>query len=178
MSDSAKAQREQNAAEVAAGGDNAVNNTPDKNSPSQDKSDPDLTVSPVYDDNEKTTQVTGRHADSADPEANDDSGSIHSKSSSVQAGVQKAMILRKAWSRTSLAIAFSSLFITSLVILFTDYSHLVVQPFVTSSFRQHSAMSAASVVNNIVRICAYPIIAKLSDVRSLDWIASLHRLEF
>jgi hypothetical protein len=38
---------------------------------------------------------------------NDDAASVHSESSSIQAGVQKAMILKKAWSRTSLAIAFS-----------------------------------------------------------------------
>ena len=37
----------------------------------------------------------------------DDASSVHSESSSIQAGVQKAMILKKAWSRTSLAIAFS-----------------------------------------------------------------------
>ena len=38
---------------------------------------------------------------------NDDAASVHSESSSIQAGVQKAMILKKAWTRTSLAIAFS-----------------------------------------------------------------------
>lgn len=57
-----------------------------------------------------------------------------------------------------------SLFITTLVITFSDYSHMVLQPYVTSSFSKHSAMSAAHVVVNITRIVAYPIIAKLSDV--------------
>ncbi|KAL2688961.1 hypothetical protein Neosp_003011 [[Neocosmospora] mangrovei] len=95
---------------------------------------------------------------------NDDAASIHSESSSIQAGVQKAMILKKAWSRTSLAIAFSSLFLTTLVITFSDYSGLVLEPYVTSEFRSHSAMSSARVVMNITRIVAYPVIAKLSDV--------------
>lgn len=36
-----------------------------------------------------------------------DGASIHSESSSVQAGVQKALILRAAWSKTTLFIAFS-----------------------------------------------------------------------
>lgn len=37
----------------------------------------------------------------------DDAASIRSESSGVQAGVQKAMILKKAWSRTTLAMAFA-----------------------------------------------------------------------
>ncbi|KAJ3486003.1 hypothetical protein NLG97_g6707 [Lecanicillium saksenae] len=82
----------------------------------------------------------------------------------IQAGVQKAMILRKAWTRSSLGIAFSSLFITTLAITFSDYSGMLVEPYVTSSFKKHSAMSAAHVVVNITRIIAYPVVAKLSDV--------------
>ncbi|KAJ4160018.1 uncharacterized protein LMH87_007952 [Akanthomyces muscarius] len=81
-----------------------------------------------------------------------------------QLGVQKALALRKAWSHTTLAIAFSSLFVTTLIITFSDYSGMLVEPYVTSSFKTHSAMSAAHVVVNITRIIAYPVIAKLSDV--------------
>ncbi|KAM3470578.1 hypothetical protein MY8738_009693 [Beauveria namnaoensis] len=40
---------------------------------------------------------------------------------------------------------------------------MVVEPYVTSSFKNHSVMGAAHVVINITRIVAYPIIAKLSD---------------
>ncbi|KAJ6447247.1 siderophore iron transporter mirA [Purpureocillium lavendulum] len=93
-----------------------------------------------------------------------DAVSVHSESSLVQAGVQKAMILKKAWSRTTLLIAFTSLFLTTLIITLSDYSHMVLQPYVTSAFKKHSFMSAAHVVINITRIVAYPIIAKLSDV--------------
>ncbi|KAJ4309421.1 hypothetical protein N0V84_011511 [Fusarium piperis] len=79
----------------------------------------------------------------------------------------KAMILKNAWSRTSLAIAFLSLFLTTLVITFSDYSGLVLESYVTSEFRSHSAMSSARVVMNITRIVAYPVIAKLSDTAGL-----------
>ncbi|KAL2822423.1 siderophore iron transporter mirA [Aspergillus granulosus] len=96
--------------------------------------------------------------------SSDDAASIHSENSSIQAGVQKALILRKAWSRTTLGIAFASLFITTLIITFSDYSHMLLNPYVTSAFKQHSALSAVSVVGNIARICAFPVIAKLSDV--------------
>ncbi len=58
------------------------------------------------------------------------------------------------------------MFLTTLVITFSDYSHSVLQPYVTSAFKKHSFMSAAHVVINITRIVAYPIIAKLSDVRN------------
>ncbi|OAQ90047.1 siderophore iron transporter mirA [Purpureocillium lilacinum] len=98
------------------------------------------------------------------PAGGGDAVSVYSESSLVQAGVQKAMILKKAWSRTTLLIAFTSLFLTTLVITFSDYSHSVLQPYVTSAFKKHSFMSAAHVVINITRIVAYPIIAKLSDV--------------
>ncbi|KAL3459787.1 siderophore iron transporter mirA [Aspergillus heterothallicus] len=94
----------------------------------------------------------------------DDVASIHSEASSVQAGVQKALILKKAWSRTTLGIAFTSLFITTLIITFSDYSHMLLNPYVTSAFKQHSALSSVNVVGNIARICAFPLIAKLSDV--------------
>jgi hypothetical protein len=56
------------------------------------------------------------------------------------------------------------LFITTLIITFSDYSHMLLNPYVTSTFKQHSALSAVSVVGNIARICAFPLIAKLSDV--------------
>ncbi|KAL4876287.1 siderophore iron transporter mirA [Aspergillus karnatakaensis] len=107
-------------------------------------------------DNEKGVEAQTHTAD--------DAASVHSESSSIQAGVQKALILKKAWSRTTLGIAFASLFITTLIITFSDYSHMLLNPYVTSAFRQHSALSSVNVVGNITRICAFPLIAKLSDV--------------
>lgn len=40
-------------------------------------------------------------------ETGNDAASVHSDSSSVQAGVQKALILKKAWTRPTLIIAFT-----------------------------------------------------------------------
>ncbi|KAL3965578.1 hypothetical protein ACCO45_002582 [Purpureocillium lilacinum] len=119
-------------------------------------------------DNKKSAAVVdveeARRDGDGGPAGGGDAVSVYSESSLVQAGVQKAMILKKAWSRTTLLIAFTSLFLTTLVITFSDYSHSVLQPYVTSAFKKHSFMSAAHVVINITRIVAYPIIAKLSDV--------------
>ncbi|KAF2015522.1 MFS general substrate transporter [Aaosphaeria arxii CBS 175.79] len=111
-----------------------------------------------------TTSSIDHHNAASEERGNEDAASVHSSQHSIQTGVQKAMILRKAWSRTTLAIAFTSLIITSLCIVFSDYSGTVLEPYVTSAFKQHSAMSAARVVMNITRIVAYPVIAKLSDV--------------
>ena len=47
---------------------------------------------------------------------------------------------------------------------FSVYSTLVYSPYATSSFSQHSLLSAAGVVSDITQLCAYPIIAKLEDV--------------
>ncbi|KAH8425115.1 uncharacterized protein LDX57_002864 [Aspergillus melleus] len=104
---------------------------------------------------------------------------------SLQAGVQRADILRNTWSKQGLITAFVGyesgsrnrrpsilithltlhrLFLATLAINFGDYATQVYVPYTTSAFKQHSAMSAARVVMNITRISAYPIIAKLGDV--------------
>ncbi|KAK2873743.1 hypothetical protein FQN49_002106, partial [Arthroderma sp. PD_2] len=93
----------------------------------------------------------------------DDNVSLYSHAGSLQPGVAKAELLQKAWSKKSLAVAFSGLMLVSLVITFSDFAIIVYEPYATSSFRQHSLLSVARVVGNITRICAYPIIAKLSD---------------
>lgn len=56
---------------------------------------------------ERSTAIVGDKNIELQEGQNDDAASVHSASSSIQAGVQKAMILKKSWSRTSLAIAFS-----------------------------------------------------------------------
>ncbi|OQE25911.1 hypothetical protein PENFLA_c008G03910 [Penicillium flavigenum] len=84
--------------------------------------------------------------------------------SSLQPGVHRADVLRKTWTKKGLIIVFTGLFLCTLAINFADYSTQVYAPYTTSSFKQHSAMSAARVVMNIARISAYPIIAKLGDV--------------
>ncbi|KAL3459468.1 major facilitator superfamily domain-containing protein [Aspergillus heterothallicus] len=87
-----------------------------------------------------------------------------SDSESLQAGVRRAEMLRKGWTKQGLIVTFTGLFLATLVINFGDYSTQVYTPYATSAFKQHSAMSAARVVGNITRIAAYPIIAKLGDV--------------
>ncbi|KAL6235606.1 hypothetical protein BDW75DRAFT_230215 [Aspergillus navahoensis] len=84
-------------------------------------------------------------------------------SESLQAGVRSAEMLRKGWTKQGLVLTFSGLFVAPLSPNLGDYSTQVYVPYATSSYKQHSAISAASVVGNITRIAAYPIIAKLGD---------------
>ncbi|KAJ5342138.1 hypothetical protein N7541_011262 [Penicillium brevicompactum] len=97
-------------------------------------------------------------------DGNDDNLEKQSTVSSIQAGVQRADLLRKSWTKQGLVVVFTGLFLCTLAINFADYSTQVYAAYTTSSFKQHSAMSAARVVMNIARISAYPIIAKLGDV--------------
>ncbi|KAL4952927.1 siderophore iron transporter mirA [Aspergillus filifer] len=103
-------------------------------------------------------------ADPADKRTHFRSKNEVSDSESLQAGVRRAEMLRKGWTRHGLIITFTGLFLATLAINLGDYSTQVYVPYATSSFKQHSAMSAARVVGNITRIAAYPIIAKLGDV--------------
>ncbi|RMZ78685.1 hypothetical protein DV738_g3748, partial [Chaetothyriales sp. CBS 135597] len=93
----------------------------------------------------------------------DDDASSNSDAS-LQTGVQKALILKEVWSIPTLAVAFVSLFLCTLVFTLNDYTSGVFEPTVTSEFRQHSLMSVARLIRNIAGLCAFPIIAKLSDV--------------
>ncbi|KAB8225858.1 major facilitator superfamily domain-containing protein [Aspergillus novoparasiticus] len=87
-----------------------------------------------------------------------------STADSAQAGVQRAAILQKTWSKKGMIITFMGLFLYTLATHFGDYSSQVYIPYTTSSFKSHSSMSAARVASNIASITAYPIIAKLGDV--------------
>ncbi|KAF7518761.1 hypothetical protein PCG10_010538 [Penicillium crustosum] len=87
--------------------------------------------------------------------------------SSLQPGVYRADVLRKAWTKQGLIIVFTGLFLCTLAINFADYSTQVYAAYTTSDFKQHSAMSAARVVMNIARISAYPVVAKLGDVAGI-----------
>ncbi|KAL2220503.1 putative transporter [Thermoascus aurantiacus ATCC 26904] len=89
------------------------------------------------------------------------SSSAHSDS-----GIQKANIFKRSWTKQSLVIAFSGLFLCTLIINFSNYSTQVYEPYITSAFKQHSAMSAARVVVNIT-VLAYPIIAKLGNAAEM-----------
>jgi hypothetical protein len=47
---------------------------------------------------------------------------------------------------------------------FTVYTQRVYDPYATSHFKGHSLIATGSIVNGIVRIVSYPLLAKLADV--------------
>lgn len=83
---------------------------------------------------------------------------------SLQHGVSVAEALRSAWTKKALIIAYSSLFFSSLITEFSNYSSKTYTPYATSAFKAHSMLTTAAVVYKIARVISYPIMAKLADV--------------
>ena len=48
----------------------------------------------------------------------------------------------------------------------TVYTQNVYEPYATSHFDGHSLLATGAIINGIVRIVGYPLLAKLADVRS------------
>lgn len=79
-------------------------------------------------------------------------------------GVQIAELLRFAWPKKYMIIAYGSLILTTFAVTLATMASGTYIPYVTSSFNTHSLLTTANVVDRIARIIAYPVIARLSDV--------------
>ncbi|RII22881.1 hypothetical protein CUC08_Gglean013320 [Alternaria sp. MG1] len=90
----------------------------------------------------------------------DDTSSEHS----AQAGVKRIEAVSKAWTKTSIIIAYVTLLlianITSLEIQVTS----VLTPYATSAFAQHSLVSTIYVVQGVVAAVIKPPMGKIADV--------------
>lgn len=91
------------------------------------------------------------------------SASTPSETESME-GVQIAEMLRYAWPKKYMIIAYVSLIVTTFAVTMATMASATYLPYVTSSFKTHSLLTTASVVDRIARIIAYPVIARLSDV--------------
>lgn len=47
----------------------------------------------------------------------------------------------------------------------TVYTGNVYEPYATSHFKAHSLLATGAIVNGLVRIVSYPLLAKLANVR-------------
>ncbi|KAH6695375.1 siderophore iron transporter mirA [Plectosphaerella plurivora] len=70
---------------------------------------------------------------------------------------------RKLWTPKKLALAVVGLLIMNFFMNFTVYTQRVYDPYATSHFKGHSLIATGSIVNGIVRIVSYPLLAKLAD---------------
>ncbi|RYN19322.1 Siderophore iron transporter [Alternaria arborescens] len=90
----------------------------------------------------------------------DDTSSEHS----AQAGVKRIEAVSKAWTKTSIIIAYVTLLlianITSLEIQVTS----ALTPYATSAFAQHSLVSTIYVVQGVVAAVIKPPMGKIADV--------------
>ncbi|KAF4943741.1 hypothetical protein FGADI_13197 [Fusarium gaditjirri] len=71
--------------------------------------------------------------------------------------------LRKLWTKFPLTLAFFGLFVMNFCMVFAASSAGVYDPYATSHFQGHSLIATANIVHGIVRIVAYPLLAKVSD---------------
>ncbi|KAG7110740.1 Siderophore iron transporter mirA like protein [Verticillium longisporum] len=74
-----------------------------------------------------------------------------------------AEALRKLWTPKKLGIAISGLLVMNFFMNFTSYTQNVYEPYATSHFQGHSLLTTGSIINGIVRIVSYPLLAKLAD---------------
>ncbi|KAA8621644.1 ProP Permease of the major facilitator superfamily [Pyrenophora tritici-repentis] len=91
-------------------------------------------------------------------------GEHSSNAPSAQAGVRRIEAVSKAWTKTSLIIAYVTLLIianvTSLEIQVTS----LMAPFATSAFSSHSLVSTIYVVQGVVSAVIKPPMGKIADV--------------
>ncbi|KAF5024384.1 hypothetical protein F66182_3571 [Fusarium sp. NRRL 66182] len=70
---------------------------------------------------------------------------------------------RKLWTTKTLGAAIGCLLVMNFFMNLTVYTQNVYEPYATSHFDGHSLLATGSIINGIVRIAGYPILAKLAD---------------
>ncbi|KAF4456075.1 Siderophore iron transporter mirA [Fusarium albosuccineum] len=71
--------------------------------------------------------------------------------------------LRKLWTPKALGGAIACLLVMNFFMNLTVYTQNVYEPYATSHFDGHSLLTTGSIINGIVRIVSYPLLAKLAD---------------
>ncbi|KAM0420331.1 hypothetical protein ACHAPT_011873 [Fusarium lateritium] len=71
--------------------------------------------------------------------------------------------IRKIWTKFPLVVAFIGLFVMNFSMVFAASSAGVYDPYATSHFQGHSLIATANIIHGIVRIVAYPLLAKVAD---------------
>ncbi|KAF2011089.1 MFS general substrate transporter [Aaosphaeria arxii CBS 175.79] len=71
--------------------------------------------------------------------------------------------LRKLWTPRALGCAIGCLLVMNFFMNFTVYTQNVYEPYATSHFDGHSLLATGSIINGLVRIVGYPLLAKLAD---------------
>lgn len=112
--------------------------------------------------NEK--QVSSTSEVVPDSEARAASSSDEVPDDNVQDGVRRAEAVTLTWSRTSLAIAYASMFLLYFVNAFQASITGNLTPFVLSGFEAHSLIPVIAVVSNVMSAATYLPLAKILDL--------------
>ncbi|KAJ4250954.1 hypothetical protein NW762_011604 [Fusarium torreyae] len=70
---------------------------------------------------------------------------------------------RKLWTTRTVGIAIGCLLVMNFFMNLTVYTQNVYEPYATSHFDGHSLLATGAIINGIVRIVGYPLLAKLAD---------------
>ncbi|EEU38009.1 uncharacterized protein NECHADRAFT_84400 [Fusarium vanettenii 77-13-4] len=71
--------------------------------------------------------------------------------------------MRKLWTPRKLGIAIGCLLVMNFFMNLNVYTQNVYEPYATSHFDGHSLLATGAIVNGLVRIVGYPLLAKLAD---------------
>lgn len=107
-----------------------------------------------------TTVTPGPQAQADAPRSSND-GTNSERQREPPKSVAEAM--RKLWSPKLLAFAIGCLLIMNFFMNFTTYTANVYDPYATSHFQGHSLITTGAIINGLVRIVSYPLLAKLAD---------------
>ncbi|EEH40178.2 siderophore iron transporter mirC [Paracoccidioides lutzii Pb01] len=120
--------------------------------------EPRATSTDCYDDeNDSNANIDGR-----DPIRG--SGYTSASSDSMQEGVRKIEAISKTWTKKSLMVAYTGIFLMAFSTSLEGQTVLSLSAYATSSFSKHSLISTVMVVQNVVNAVVKPPMAKVADV--------------
>ncbi|CZR42791.1 hypothetical protein FPRO06_08861 [Fusarium proliferatum] len=70
---------------------------------------------------------------------------------------------RKLWTKRTLGFAIGCILVMFFFMNLTVYTGNVYEPYATSHFKAHSLLATGAIVNGLVRIVSYPLLAKLAN---------------
>ncbi|EEB08510.1 siderophore-iron transporter Str2 [Schizosaccharomyces japonicus yFS275] len=88
----------------------------------------------------------------------------HEEQHHVLEGISKAEAISASWSRKSLVIAYSGLYLTSFIVSLEQQTTFSLQRFATSNFAAHSNLATINLFGNIFLAVAKPPMVKAGDV--------------
>ncbi|KAL2367685.1 MFS sugar transporter [Blastomyces gilchristii] len=85
-------------------------------------------------------------------------------SADFQPGVERVRAVASVWSKKTLWLTFSLLYMVSFVDMLLTSVQFALNPFITSSFEKHGLLASVSIVSTILSGCSTLTLAKIVDI--------------